>query len=235
MLSKVLRTLAGIVLLPMAYAVGEAFYTSISSISVLSGTFRILERGVLAYLLIHIFIFRPVYVYVLGHEAVHALATWLCGGRVISFNVTPSGGGVVTSKTNFFIELSPYFVPIYTVMLCPLSLGMHMAGKSGPGVSAVFLFLVGFTMAFHFVLTNEALRLQQPDLMKSGFIFSLVVIFVANIVVIEAIFTPFFESVSLRGFLSDAAANTGDVYTLIYGKILEIMDNIKTWYQGAGF
>ena len=65
----------------------------------------------------HILVFKLTYLYTLGHEAIHVIATWLCGGHVTSFSVSKWGGNVSTSKTNFFIELSPYFVPIYTVGL----------------------------------------------------------------------------------------------------------------------
>ena len=105
MFSKIFKTLIGLCLLPAAIGTWQAFYSSISSLSLLSGALKILEMGILLYLLFHVIVIRPVYLYVLGHEFVHVIATWLCGGKVVSFNVTPAGGSVVTSKTNFFIEL----------------------------------------------------------------------------------------------------------------------------------
>ena len=106
---KLFKALIGILLLPVAIAAGKTFYLLISAIDPASNTLHILERGVLCYLLIHVLIMRPTYIYVLGHELVHVVATWLCGGRVVSFNVSPSGGNVATSKTNFFIECSRCF------------------------------------------------------------------------------------------------------------------------------
>jgi len=117
MFTKTIKTLIGLFLVPIAIGTAKAFYTEVSDISLLSGILHVLERGILAYFVIHIFIFRPIYIYVLGHEVVHVLATWICGGQIVSFNVSPKGGSVVTSKTNFFIELSPYFVPIYTILI----------------------------------------------------------------------------------------------------------------------
>ena len=105
MFLKLFRTFLGIVLIPIAIGTGKAFYTAISDISIFSNVLFLLERGMLFYLLFHVFVIRPVYLYVLGHEFVHVLATWICGGKVVSFNVSPSGGNVVTSKTNFWEKM----------------------------------------------------------------------------------------------------------------------------------
>jgi hypothetical protein len=226
MFLKFLRTLIGILLIPVAIGTGEAFYALISNINLVSGVLRLLERGVLLYLLFHVIVIRPVYIYVLGHEFVHVLAAWLCGGKVVSFNVSPSGGNVATSKTNFFIELSPYFVPIYTILLGPIFLLLKATGKEPPHMTAIFVFLVGVTLAFHFVMTSEVLRMQQPDIMKSGLIFSLVLIFVGNLIVVMAVFCPIFDNLSFVGFIKDSASNSAGIYCSLYDRGLEFYDRI---------
>ncbi|MEA3490221.1 MAG: hypothetical protein U9R44_07820 [Candidatus Omnitrophota bacterium] len=228
MFAKLLKTLIGIFAIPVAIGTGRAFYLLISGISVFSGTLHVLERGLLAYLLFHVLIMRPAYIYVLGHETMHVIATWLCGGKVISFNVTPSGGNVVTSKTNFFIELSPYFVPIYTVLLGPVYFALRAMDKQFPHMSLVFIFLIGVTLAFHFVMTSEVIRLRQPDIVKSGLLFSLVLIFVGNLVIVMAVFCPLFD-LSFTGFIKKAALNSAEIYRLVYGNVLEFVNTNKIW------
>lgn len=229
MFQKILRTLAGILLIPVAIGAGKAFCTSVAEISLFSGVLRLFERGVLVYLLIHVMVFRPIYLYVLGHEFVHVLATWFTGGKVMSFKVAPSGGNVVTSKTNFFIELSPYFVPIYTIAAGLVFMVLGMMGRQTASASSTFIFTVGFTMAFHFVMTSEVLRMEQPDIIKSGFIFSLVLIFVANLIVIMAVFSPIFSQLSFISFLKSSAANSWELYRTIYATSLEFVNKIRFW------
>lgn len=212
MFAKIFKTLVGLLLLPIAIGTAKAFYAEVSDISLLSGILHILERGILVYFFIHVFIFRPVYLYVLGHEFVHVLATWVCGGQVVSFNVSPKGGNVVTSKTNFFIELSPYFVPIYTILIGIIYFFLRSIDKSIPHMSLVFIFLVGFTLAFHFVMTSEVLRMEQPDILKSGLIFSFVVIFVANLFVVTLAFSPIFSDISFFSFAKRSWLNSLDAY-----------------------
>ncbi len=146
----------------------------------------------------------------------------------MSFNVTPSGGNVVTSKTNFFIELSPYFVPFYTILLGLVFWGVGATGNATTKTSEIFLFLVGFTMAFHFVMTADALKLQQADVVKSGLIFSFVVIFISNLIVVTALFTPIFESVSFMGFIKEAWSGSAAAYQTTYTKGLELW-NTGPW------
>ena len=132
-------------------------------------------------------------------------------------------------KTNFFIELSPYFIPIYTILL---GLIFWLAGAfSGisPKISAIFLFLVGATLAFHFVMTNDALRLQQPDLIKSGVIFSLVVIFVLNLLVVMLVFCPIFSSISFVSFIKGSVTFSKEAYIYVYSNTLAFVNNLKFW------
>ncbi|MFC1480211.1 hypothetical protein ACFL5Y_02040 [Candidatus Omnitrophota bacterium] len=200
-----------------------AFYRQISGIGSYSSVLHVLERGVLAYLLFHVLVIRPAYLYVLGHEFVHVLATWLCGGKIVSFNVTPSGGSVVTSKTNFFIELSPYFVPIYTILLGPTFLLLRASGKGSPILSVVFVFLVGVTLAFHFVMTSEVIRLRQPDIVRSGLVFSLILIFICNLIITMAVFCPLFDDLSFVSFIKSSGSNSVEIYRVAYSKILTLV------------
>ena len=56
------------------------------------------------------------WLYVLGHEFTHALAAMLAGGKVSAFHVSSKGGHVLTDRVNWWIALSPYFVPIYALI-----------------------------------------------------------------------------------------------------------------------
>lgn len=229
MFSKILKTILGVLFIPLAIAVAMAFTNEISSLSILSGSLRLMERGILAYFVVHIFIFKPVYIYVLGHELVHVLATWMCGGSVVSFRVTTAGGNVVTSKTNFFIELSPYFVPLYTILIGLVFWVIRITGGGSPKMSAIFLFLAGLTMAFHFVMTSDVLKMQQSDIAKSGIIFSSVIIFIFNIFVVGGIFSIVFDSISFVDLAKNSLSNSCDIYSNIYNSIIKFANNHKFW------
>ncbi|HYF50905.1 MAG TPA: hypothetical protein VEJ63_15935, partial [Planctomycetota bacterium] len=72
--------------------------------------------GAFLFGLVAVLLWRPVVVYVFAHELVHALATWMCLGKVSNLTASASGGQVTTSKTNTFIRLAPYCVPLYALI-----------------------------------------------------------------------------------------------------------------------
>lgn len=232
MIVRIIRTIFGILLLPFAFATGKAFFTVLSSVSIYSDSLRLLERGALAYLVFHVFIWRPAYLYVWGHEFVHVIATWLCGGKVENFKVAAEGGGVITSKTNFFIELSPYFVPIYTLLVGVIYLGFKVFAADLPNGPEIFLFAIGVTLAFHFVMTSEVLRIQQPDILKSGYTFSFVLIFTGNLIICMLLFAPVF-GLSLVDFFRDLYLMAIDTYRLAWEKTVEYLGVAQSWYSGV--
>lgn len=123
--------------------------------------------------------FRPIRTYVFGHELTHALAAWMTGGKVKHFHVSKKGGSVTVSKTNFFVALAPYMVPIYTLLL----LGTFFAVNYFYPIRAYwrpFLWVLGASIGFHMALTGYALRMDQPDLKASGKFLSGVIIYLGN-------------------------------------------------------
>jgi hypothetical protein len=174
--------------------------------------------GVYAYVILHILFYKPTYLYVLGHEAVHAGMAWIFGGKIKSFKVSGEGGSVATDKTNTFIELGPYFVPVYAIIITVI----YFIIASSYNISGnTFMFLIGFALAFHIVLTVEVMKVRQSDIAKSGSFFSAVIIYMLNIVVMALIFALMFGSFSLKAFFADIwtvsrAAYVRVIYQLFY-------------------
>lgn len=130
-----------------------------------------------------IFVNTFLYVYVYGHELTHRFFIMLCGGKVTEFEVTLQGGHVVTDKNNLLIALSPYFFPIWVMVWLLLS---GLVSIFVPwDVIAPFVFGgLGFWWAFHFYWTIWVIPKDQPDLNENGTFFSLMVIYLCNLVLI---------------------------------------------------
>lgn len=127
------------------------------------------------------------YLYVLGHELTHAIFVWLHRGKVTEFHVSADGGYITTNKTNLIIALSPYFVPFWAVVAatCYGSL-RHFAGLSQEW-DRVLYGLLGITWTFHMVWTLWMIPRDQPDLKENGTYLSLVVIYLANLLVLAGL------------------------------------------------
>jgi len=187
MIIRILKTLfmlvLGVMSLPLVVPVSRAFYGQLKNISVLSSGNQIyFVWGIIAYVILHLFFFKPSYVYNLGHEIVHVLTTWLSLGKAKNMKVSEQGGSVQTTKSNAFVSISPYFVPFYTLLVCGAYFAVSRF-RDISGYAPYFIFFIGFTFAMHIIMTVEALKGGQPDLIKTGYLFSLAWIYVINVVI----------------------------------------------------
>ncbi len=127
------------------------------------------------------------YLYVLGHELTHAVFVLLYQGKVTDFHVSAEGGYITTNKTNLVIALSPYFVPFWSVVCAVLyALLRYGAGISHEWDYALYA-VMGVTWTFHMIWTLWMIPRDQPDLRENGTFLSLVVIYLANLLVLTGL------------------------------------------------
>jgi hypothetical protein len=212
MIKLLIKFVIGVLAIPLAFSVSIAFYKNIILIKELASSLNYFLWGVASYSIIHLLFYKPTYFYVLGHEAVHAGTAWIFGGRIKSFKVTEEGGGVGTDKSNAVIELSPYFIPIYAIIV---TLIYFIIASSYRINGSIFVFLIGFTLTFHIVSTVEVMKIRQPDIVKSGYFFSIVMVYVLNIMVISLIFNMLFPSFSIKKFFTDFWYGSRDIYVVV--------------------
>ncbi len=183
MIANLLRLLIGLSLLPACWGLSRAFLDSVVTAAGgggLSVESLSLLGGIAAFALAWMALSHPVKAYVLGHELTHALWGLLFLARPSDLTVNASGGSVKLSKTNFLITLAPYFFPFYTfvVIVCALVTAAFL--RPLPCLP-LWLFLIGFTWAFHVLFTLETLGQRQPDVKTYGRVFSWTFIFLVNV------------------------------------------------------
>lgn len=127
------------------------------------------------------------YLYVLGHELTHALFVILFRGRITEFHVSHAGGYITTDKTNLLIALSPYFVPFWSLVAASAYLAAGFFTDLRGGWDLAFYAVTGVTWTFHMLWTLWMLPRDQPDLKENGTFLSLVIIYLANLLVLVAL------------------------------------------------
>lgn len=212
MLKLLIKFVIGVLIVPIAFGVTIAFYNNILLIKELARCLNFFIYGIVSYAVLHILFYKPTYLYVLGHEAVHAGVAWLFGGRIKSFKVSDEGGSVATDKSNIIIELSPYFVPIYAILITAI---YFLIVSSYNINGSTFVFLISFALAFHIISTIEILKIRQPDIVKSGYFFSIMMVYILNIIVISLIFSFVFPSFSIKRFFIDLWSISKEIYAAI--------------------
>jgi hypothetical protein len=124
-------------------------------------------------------------IYVFGHELTHWLAAKLFRRRTSGFRVGVKGGSVRVERPNLFIVLSPYFVPLYSLVVVGV-FGVYLAfaNRAPDWLAFGFQVILGATYGFHVALTMSALWVGQADMRIFGRAFSLSVVVLGNTLVL---------------------------------------------------
>lgn len=180
---KWLKLLLALALAPVCIGGASALWLVIEASGKADRVWAALLAGAGCWLAIYLLLPKPMWVYVVGHELTHVIWTWMMGGRVKKFKASARGGHVIVTKNNFIIALSPYFFPLYALLVALVYLaGNHVWGWERHVVW--FHLLLGATYAFHLSLTWHILQSSQTDITEQGYFFSAAVIFLGNITVL---------------------------------------------------
>lgn len=182
-----LRLLIGVLLLPACWALTRVLVDAILLAADSTGGFSVeaisLLAGIAAFSICWMALPHPVRTYVFGHELTHALWGLFFGARPSDVRVSASGGSVRLSKTNLLITLAPYFFPFYTFLVIVAALVTYAFLRPLPFLP-LWMFLIGFTWAFHALFTLETLTQRQPDVKLYGRVFSWTFIYLVNVSVV---------------------------------------------------
>jgi len=153
---------------------------------------------------------------VFEHELTHTVVAWLMGSEVIEFQASDKKGGHIShTHTNFIITLAPYFLPTVTVLV------LLMAPVIKDEYSLYVVFFAGFTYCYHLLSTWHEFSFHQPDIEKSGKFFSLVFLYLMNVVFV-GIVLRFVDSgnSTVLTFLFDGLSQS---LTLVLGALSRLM------------
>jgi hypothetical protein len=225
---KFLRNVFAFLLIPAASVAGCTLIKNFLYFTISVGNRDIpFWIGILCYIVFQVIFYKPMKTYVFGHELSHAIAGILSGAKIKNFNVGRESGRIVLTKNNIWITLAPYFFPIYTsaIIITYIFLSWFINIKQFYGY---FLFLTGFSVAFHVALTIYILSVEQSDLKIYGTFFSYVIIFIVNIAVFILLAASVFpDDIVVKDVFLQIFSNIADIYKFIYAGVLEIWSEFR--------
>ena len=221
MMGRVTKFIFSILAIPFIISASYSLYHEIGKIYSLDSNQWYFILGAVVYLIVHTVLFKPNIVYIFGHELTHALAMFVSAGKVKSFKVSKKGGEVKGTKANLFISLAPYFFPTYTLIITLLWYIAKQFRDIKDFIS-VFLFAVGLTLTFHFVMTVEFLKTKQPDLVKSGYLFSIVLIYLINLTIAALILNFIFVDFSFKTYIANAYDFGKEIYAWLFHQMFAL-------------
>lgn len=209
--TKWVKFIVALFLLPICTVLSQTFFTSFARAAVserlwAGEDFWFFSLGAILWLIAFFGLPRPIVLYVFGHELTHALWVWLMGGRVSRFKVGREGGHILTDKNNFLIALAPYFFPLYSIVIIALYGALSLFVNMQPYGRLLYA-LVGVTWAFHFTFTCWMIPKNQSDLSDNGTIFSLVVIYLINLLLLSAMLIIASPHITFANFGADIVRN----------------------------
>lgn len=144
--------------------------------------------GALAYLLIHFFLRKPERLYLWGHEFSHLVLAKIFFRKIHQFHISSkSGGKVVLDRTNVMIDLAPYIFPLYSVGIGITALVFR---QTSPWVPDIYLAAASFLFTMHLLFSTEGFLAGQPDLRRSGRVFSAAVVLFFLLLWIPCLMAP---------------------------------------------
>jgi len=199
-----------ILLLPVCVSAAKTLWMVMRACGGADITLVPIGAGAACWVVIYLLLPKPMWIYVFGHELTHAIWAWLLGGRVRKFRATSDGGHVLVDKSNFLIALAPYFFPFYAAVVVVVFAVGHWAW-GWKGYLIWFHLLVGAAYAFHVTLTTHVLKTRQSDITNQGYLFSAVVIFLGNALVLLVGIPLLTAKVGLATMLGWWLENAGEV------------------------
>jgi hypothetical protein len=174
---------------------------------------------------------RPLRAYVFGHELTHAIWVWMMGGRVSHFEVRRDGGHILTDTHNFWIALAPYFYPIYSIAVIAvygaISIFYDLASSELVFLWTTplqWLFLaLGITWGFHMSFTCWMIPKGQTDLTYHGTFFSLIVIYLVNLVLLAIFLILAAPEVGWGSFGRELLTNIEDFSSTIWSGVAKAL------------
>src|SRR6266446_2091260 len=208
------KFVVAIFLLPVCAILSQTFFTVFARATVTQRLwageeFWFFSLGAVLWLIAFLGLPRPIVIYVFGHELTHALWVLLMGGRVSRFRVGRDGGHVVTNRNNFWIALAPYFFPFYSI-LAIATYGVLSLFLDTQPYGRLLYAVIGATWAFHFTFTCWMIPKNQTDLSDQGTFFSLVVIYLMNLILLSVMLVLASPQITFAGFGADLLMNIGN-------------------------
>ena len=184
--------------------------------------------GIAVYFLFQLIFFKPMSTYVFGHELTHALAGLLSGAKIKKFKVSANKGSVTLTKDNIFITLSPYFFPIYPIIIILIyfCLGWFMDITK---IYSWFLFFSGMALAFYYALTFYAIKVGQEDMRIYGKFFSFVFVCFINIIMVVFVLVWIFPNhIYVKDFFVNVFNDGINFYKYIFAGVYKCLAFLKT-------
>lgn len=232
LLGRLVKFVMVALVLPLAIGLFTALVEQLDVLSASGGSFREWASwGFVTYIGLHLLLYRPRPVFEISHRMFSAIAVWLFGGQVAPVDEASSGGasrgkgsgkkgrgGGEKGQGSTLVAFSPYVIPLYTVLACALA-RLLTAWFDRRFIDGPAAFLVGLTIAFHWVMTADDLQEQREQWHIETYLLAIGLVFVLTLVLAGFALPLAMPEVSFIRALADGFARAGDIYRTLVDQL----------------
>ena len=227
LLGRLVKALMVAVLLPLAIGILMGILEQLDAVSLSGGTFREwVGYGFMTYIGLHILLYRPVPLFQANHRLFSSLAAWLFGGQVTSVEQAGGGKGKGAkgakgdshAQGSTLVAFSPYVIPLYTVLMCGLG-WMLTRWWNRTLLDGPVSFLIGVTIAFHWLMTADDLQQQRARWHVETYLLAIGLVFILTLLIAAACLPWVIPEFSFTRALAEGFSRTQGMYTTIIQRL----------------
>jgi hypothetical protein len=214
------------VLLPLAAGLLQGILGELEVMSGSGATFREwLGWGFVTYVGLHVLLYRPVTLFRVSHRLFSVLAVWLFGGQVASTEAAggkgkgaKGGKGGPAAQGSTLVAFSPYVIPLYTILVSAGGWLLHRwLGRAV--VDGPVSFLLGATMAFHWLMTADDLQQQRERWHVETYLLAIGLVFLVTLLLAGLCLPWAVPEFSFARALADGISRTQALYTTLVQRL----------------
>jgi len=191
---SVIKLILGVALLPLIYSSSVAFVYQMSQIQKSCQNFFWL--GALIFLIFFLFIWEPEIIYTGGHKLLE----------------------VIFSFFQPFVEVAPYVVPIYTIIVF-MVFGLLSLAIQDNWLLEYCMFLAGFSIIMHIVFTSRALGSKKGDFLKADYVFGFSLVYIIDVMLLALLLSIVFKHFSFLSFSKSSFSAAGGIFHAVFKQI----------------
>ena len=173
----IIKFILGVCLLPFVYSSSASFLSEFNLIE--KSLQACFWTGVISLLIVYLFVLEPAIIYTKGQKLLELFFSFF----------------------KPLVKVAPYLLPIYTILLFILYWPFSLISQS-PAVIKVFIFIFGFSIAFHLIYSAKTMRSKQGDFLKSNYIFGFSFIYILNLMLLAMCLNCIFKEFSFVNFFN---------------------------------
>ncbi len=191
---NLLKLIFAFVLIPLTAVLTIGFTKSLSELTHAHGHFFWL--GVLIYVIVHIFVYEPRGIYQFGQKL---------SSLILGFYPP-------------LVDIGARILPIYTLLSLMAFCFIHLFYKKS-GYEIYFMFLTGFTLTLHIVLTTQELREENKSAASPNYFLFIQLIYIFLVLLTAILFTFIVPKYSFATFFYSVLESIKDIYAAIFHQL----------------